>query len=312
MTARILFAADQIQISDWRDELPAALNESHVSAVIDYDCGCPESYDYIVCSPRGGPSDFSPFTNLKAVLSIWAGVESLASNPRISCPICRMVDPGMIEGMTEWVTAQVLRHHLNFDRILAARPGEWLQDLGPPLAGSRTVAVLGLGQLGMVCAHALAGLNFRVIGWSRSPKTDRRIDCRSGEDGLAAAIGAADIVVLLLPHTPATENLCDSSFFANCKPGAVLINSGRGALIAEDDLIAALDSGRLSNATLDVFRKEPLPADHPFWTHPKVSVWPHIASETRSATASRVIAENVRRGEQGEPFLYMVDRDRGY
>ena len=312
MTARVLLAADEIHFPVWGDALRSALTDAGVEAEIEFSCASPADYDYVVHSPDGGLSDFSRFSNLKAVLSLWAGVETLATNPTIGCPVCRMVDPGMIEGMTEWVVGQVLRHHLGLDRFLNAGPGEWLHHLGPPLARDRTIAVLGLGQLGTACARALRLLNFQVIGWSSTAKDIEGIDCRTGDSGLGSSVAEAEIVVLLLPHTDSTENICNASLFAKFRRGAVLVNSGRGALVDDDDLLDALDGGVLSNATLDVFRQEPLPEGHPFWSHPKVSVWPHIASETRPGTASQVIAENIRRGEAGEPFLHLVDRKKGY
>lgn len=312
MTARVLLSADSRHFPVWGDALNSALRDAGVKAEIEFSCASPTDYDYVVYSPDGGLNDFSRFSNLKAVLSLWAGVENLAGNPTIECAVCRMVDPGMIEGMTEWVVGQVLRHHLGVDRFLNAGPGEWLHHLGPPLARDRTVAILGLGQLGTACARALSQLNFRVIGWSRTAKGINGIDCRNGEGGLVSTVSEAEIVVLLLPHTDSTENICNASLFAKFRRGAVLINSGRGALVDDSDLLDALDGGMLSNATLDVFRKEPLPEEHPFWRHPKVSVWPHIASDSQPGTASPVIAENIRRGESGEPFLYLVDRKRGY
>ncbi|MDA3888634.1 MAG: NAD(P)-dependent oxidoreductase, partial [Allgaiera sp.] len=136
--------------------------------------------------------------------------------------------------------------------------------------------------------------------------------CLSGAAGLEQALRGAQIVVTLLPLTAETENLIDAGRLALLAPGAALINPGRGPLIDDDALIAALDRGQLDHATLDVFREEPLPPAHPFWAHPKVTVTPHIASETRPSTASRVIAENVRRGEAGEAFVHLVDRARGY
>jgi glyoxylate/hydroxypyruvate reductase A len=158
----------------------------------------------------------------------------------------------------------------------------------------------------------LAALNFDVAGWSRTPRRIAGVETFAGPDGLRAALTGAEIAVLLLPLTPETENLMTAERLAWLAPGAVLVNPGRGALIDDAALIAALDAGRLSHATLDVFRIEPLPADHPFWAHPKVTVTPHVASETRPRTASRTIAENVRRGEAGEPFLHVVDRSRAY
>jgi glyoxylate/hydroxypyruvate reductase A len=172
--------------------------------------------------------------------------------------------------------------------------------------------MLGLGELGAACARALASLNFRVSGWSRGPKSIDGVETFSGDAGLDTVLSRAEIVVLLLPLTPDTENLMNTDRLARLPEGAVIVNPGRGPLIDDDALIAALDSGHLAHATLDVFREEPLPPAHPFWAHPKVTVTPHVASETRPATAARTIAENVRRGEAGEPFLYLVDRGRAY
>ncbi|MEO1689742.1 MAG: NAD(P)-dependent oxidoreductase, partial [Pseudomonadota bacterium] len=182
----------------------------------------------------------------------------------------------------------------------------------PPLARNRRVSVLGLGQLGVATAQALAALRFPVTGWSRTPKAVDGVRCVSGEDGLREALSGADILILLLPLTSETEDLLDAERFAMLPRGAFVLNPGRGPLIVDDALLAALETGRVAHATLDVFRQEPLPEDHPFWRHPKVTVTPHIASETRAATASEVLAENIRRGEAGEPFLHLVDRSAGY
>jgi hypothetical protein len=158
----------------------------------------------------------------------------------------------------------------------------WRAGSAPPLARDRTVAVLGLGVLGAACAQALASLNFRVLGWSRSPKSIDGVETAHGADGLDATLRQAAIVVLLLPDTPATENTLNARTLALLPKGAVIVNPGRGPLIDDDALLAALDSGQVGHATLDVFRTEPLPAEHPYWAHPKVTVTPHIASETRA------------------------------
>jgi glyoxylate/hydroxypyruvate reductase A len=255
--------------------------------------------------------DFRPYTRAKAVLNLWAGVENVVHNTTLTIPLCRMVEDGLTEGMVEWVTGHVLRHHLGIDACLAQQDGRW-RPAYPPLARDRRVVVLGLGELGSACARMLAALKFDVAGWSRTPRSLDGVDVFSGDAGLRAALTGADILVLLLPLTPATENLMTAERLSWLAPGAVLINPGRGALIDDTALLAALGSGQLSHATLDVFRTEPLPPDHPFWSHPRVTVTPHVASETRPRTASMTIAENVRRGEAGEPFLYVVDRARAY
>jgi glyoxylate/hydroxypyruvate reductase A len=175
------------------------------------------------------------------------------------------------------------------------------------------VTVLGLGELGLAAARALAALGFPVTGWSRTLKDAPALARTfSGPDGLAEALHGAEIVVLLTPLTPPTENLMDADRFRLPARGFALLNPGRGALIDDAALLAALDQGQAGHATLDVFREEPLPPDHPFWAHPKVTVTPHVAAETRPRSAARVIAENVRRGEAGEPLLHLVDRAAGY
>jgi glyoxylate/hydroxypyruvate reductase A len=166
--------------------------------------------------------------------------------------------------------------------------------------------------LGTSVVQALLGLNFRVSGWSRSEKTLENVHCYHGADGLTPALGSADILVLLLPDTPDTENTLNAETLAALPRGAFVINPGRGPLIDDAALVAALDSGQVTHATLDVFRKEPLPKDHPFWAHPKVTVTPHIAAATRPVTASIEIAKNIKRSEEGLPFLNLVDRARGY
>jgi glyoxylate/hydroxypyruvate reductase A len=182
----------------------------------------------------------------------------------------------------------------------------------PPLARDRTVGVLGLGELGGVAAKALAALDFRVMGWSRAPKSIPGVDCRTGPEGLRAVLAAAEILVCLLPATAATETLLDAAALAALPPKASLINAGRGGLIDDAALLAALDARRLSNATLDVFRVEPLPADHPYRRHPRMTVTPHIASATRPETAAPAILAQLGRLVRGEPLLHVVDRRRGH
>ncbi len=307
---RVLFAATENRWDEYRDLLLAACKGAGVSIDLALDHPA-DQVDYVIYAPNSGLTDFTPFTRAKAVLSLWAGVESIVSNDTLTQPLTRMVEPGLKQGMVEWVTGQVLRHHLGLDATIVNPDHAW-KPVYPPLAGDRTVGILGLGELGAASSQALAGLGFRVLGWSRSQKTIPGIDCRAGDDGLRAVLAVSDILVLLLPLTSATENLMDARRLAELPNGAILINPGRGPLIDDTALIAALDAGQIGHATLDVFREEPLPRDHPFWSHPKVTVTPHVASETRAKTAAEVIAENIRRGEAGEPFLHLVDRTSGY
>ncbi|MBP7001015.1 NAD(P)-dependent oxidoreductase [Amaricoccus sp.] len=308
---RLLFSAPPADWPVWRPCLEHALAARGLVVEV-VDAADPATVDYVAYSPEGGLADFAPFARLRAVLSLWAGVEKIVGNPTIRVPLCRMVDPGLREGMVEWVTAHVLRHHLGTDAHVLGQDGVWRNDVVAPLARDRKVGILGLGELGLACALALKGLGFDVAGWSRRPKPDAPVPAHSGEAGLATLLGRSEIVVLLLPATPATESLIDAPRLALLPPGAFLLNPGRGALIEDAALLAALDAGRLAHATLDAFRDEPLPPAHPFWAHPRVTVTPHIASATRPATAAGVVADNIRRGEAGLPFLHQVDRQQGY
>lgn len=310
---RVLFSAPRGDWETYEAVLGRALEDAGVAARLIHAemPDAPEAIDYIVYAPSSRLKDFTPFTGAKAVLSLWAGVEGIVGNRTLTQPLARMVDPGLTEGMVEWCAGHVLRHHLDLDRDIRRGDALW-QPRVPPLARDRGVTILGLGELGRAVADALAALNFRVTGWSREAKAIPGIRCLSGQDGLAEALGAAEILVLLLPLTPETGNILDAAALARLPDGAVVINPGRGALVDDGALLAALDSGQVAHATLDVFREEPLPAGHPFWAHRAVTVTPHIASATRPESAARVIAENIRRGEVGAPFLYLVDRARGY
>ncbi len=310
MTTNILFAATEKRWVEYEAPLREALADTGIDARLATSLP-PVEVDYIVYAPNSPVQDFGPYTRLKAVLNLWAGVEAVVHNPTLKVPLARMVDPGLTQGMVEWVTGHVLRHHLGMDVHIKGAPGVW-DPVVPPLAFDRSVGVLGLGELGAACARMLAQIGFDVAGWSRSQRDVAGIECRSGEDGLIEVLQRSEILVLLLPDTPATTNLLNAKRLGLMPKGAVIINPGRGPLIDDDALLAALDAGQIGHATLDVFRVEPLPADHPYWHHPNVTVTPHIASETRAKYAAKTIAENVRRGEAGEPFLHLVDRSLGY
>ncbi len=303
----IYFAAPALW-PEYRDLLPAALARAGLAAQVVTEAPDPAATDYIIYAPSAPLQEFAPFTRCKAVLSLWAGVERIVGNASLTQPLCRMVDTGLTEGMVEWVVGHTLRHHLGMDRHIV-NPAQVWDPTCPPLARERPVTILGMGALGTACARALVALNFPVTGYSRRPKALPGIATTTD---LGAALAGAQIVVTLLPKTPDTENILNARTLALLPRGAVILNPGRGALIDDDALLAALDHGKIAQATLDVFRTEPLPRDHRFWTHPRITVTPHIAADTRASGAVHVLVENIRRGEAGEAFLHLVDRALGY
>ena len=313
MTATVLFAGAPRLRATWLPALKSAFDSAGMQVRVILETDRPQDVSYILYSPGGTIEDFSIYPRLKAVLSLWAGVEEIVLNPTIRVPLTRMVDGNLTQSMVEYVVGHALRYHLGIDRYLLVQDGEWRQaSLLPPLASERTVAFLGLGELGGTCATTLASLGFQVIGWSRRPKSVDGISTEHGASGLYRTLQSAGILVLLLPLTPSTKNILGHREFAHLPKGSRLINPGRGQLIDDCALLAALDSGRLEHATLDVFREEPLPPDHAFWRHPGITVTPHIAADTTPESASHVVAENVRRGETGLPFIHVVNRDLAY
>lgn len=307
----VLFSAKPPNWAAYKTPLNTAFADAGLDVNLATDHAA-DTVDYIVFAPNGPVRDFTPFTQTKGILSLWAGVETVVDNATLTQPLVRMVDDSLTAGMVEWVTGHTLRHHLGMDTHIHGQDGQWRDTSYPPLARDRAVTILGLGALGTACAKALAQLNFCVTGWSRSPKSVDGIKCLHGSEGLKTALSDAQIVILLLPDTPATHNTLDDAAFALMSKGAFIINPGRGPLIDDNALLTALDTGRVAHATLDVFRTEPLPQDHPFWQHPNVTVTPHIASTTRPDTASRIIAANIKRCENGLPFENVVDRAAGY
>jgi len=307
----VLFSARPAAWDEYEGPLKTAFERAGLQVNLARD-HAPEDVDYIVSAPTGPVSDFGPYTKTKAVMSLWAGVETVVDNPTLTQPLCRLVDHSLTNGMIEWVTGHTLRHHLGMDTHITKQDGIWRDDSYPPVAAQRPVTILGIGALGAACGQALHQLGFPVTGWSRAAKGIPDMRCLHGDDGLTQALTGAQIVILLLPQTPQTENMLNAETLALLARGAFVINPGRGPLIDDDALVAALDSGQIAHATLDVFRTEPLPQNHPFWAHPQVTVTPHIASTTRPETAATVIADNIARGEAGKPFHYLVDRSLGY
>ena len=306
----ILFSAENQLWDTYSELLLDACKAEGIEADITRDADRADA-EFIVYAPNEQLTDFTPYTDCKAVLSLWAGVERIVGNETLTQPLCRLVDPGLTQGMVEWVTGQVLRHHLGLDMYIHGTKGAWKQVV-PPLASDRPVTILGAGALGAACAQSLTNLGFPVTCWSRTPKNLDGIKTIAGMEKLNSELENAHILVLLLPLTAETTNLLNDERLAHLPTGAFIINPGRGPLIDDQSLLAMLDTGHVEHATLDVFRVEPLPAEHPYWTHPSVTVTPHIASATRPETAVKSIAANMRRALNGEPLLNIVDRARGY
>jgi glyoxylate/hydroxypyruvate reductase len=304
---QVYFAAGRAAWAEYGPHLAKAFTAAGLQVNLSDTCNDPAAVDYIITAPSSALQDFAPFTRCKAVLSLWAGVERIVGNATLTQPLCRMVDPALTQGMVEWVVGHTLRHHLGMDAHIVNAGRVW-NNTPPPLASERPVTMLGAGELGTACARALRALGFPVTLWGRTPKPD----CLHGKEGLHQALTTAQILITLLPKTPETENLLSARTLAMLPKGAVILNPGRGALIDDTALLAALNTNHITHATLDVFRIEPLPHDHPFWAHPHITITPHIAADTRADSAARVIAENVHRGEAGEAFLHLVDRTRGY
>ena len=307
----ILFSAKPAAWEEYEQPLKAAFEKAGIAANLSRD-HTPVDVDYIIFAPNGPVTDFTPYTKTKAIMGLWAGVETVVDNKTLTQPLCRLVDESLTGGMVEWVTGHTLRHHLGMDTHILGQDGVWRDDSFPPVAGNRPVTILGIGALGAACGQALHQLGFPVTGWSRNPKDIPNIHCLHGDAGLTQALTGAQIVILLLPQTPQTTNILNTDTIGLMAKGSFIINPGRGPLIDDGALLAALDSGQIAHATLDVFRTEPLPKDDPFWAHPQVTVTPHIASTTRPETAADVIADNIARGQSGQPFKFLVDRKVGY
>lgn len=260
------------------------------------------------------PADItSEFPNLEIIFSVGAGIDQFDfSSLPAHLPVVRMVEPGIAAGMVEYVTHAVLGIHRQ-SRLYAQqqRAQQWQAHRVRPAADCR-VGVLGLGMLGRAVLQQLAGMGFSCAGWSRSAHTLDGIECYSGDAGLSGFLARSDILICLLPLTAETRGILNRDLFAQLPQGAALINVGRGAHLVEADLLAALASGRLANAVLDVCEQEPLPAGHPFWSHPEIVITPHIASMTQPAGAVDLVLENIRRHQAGLPLTGLVDRSRGY
>lgn len=273
----------------------------------------PEVEIAVVANPQPGALQGLP--RLAFIQSLWAGVEKLLADDTlpVGIPLARMVDPAMNEAMPQTALWAVLGLHRGFFAMQAQQRAALWQQPAQCRAAEWRVLVLGLGELGGRVAQALAAQGYAVTGYSRSASvTLPGIDCIQGEASLAEVLGRADTIVNLLPLTAATRGFFDAARLAQFKPGASLVNLARGAHVREADLLAALDGGRLGHAVLDVFEVEPLPAEHPFWGHPRITVLPHTAAQTDARSAAAIVAANLRAWRAGRRPEHLVERERGY
>jgi glyoxylate/hydroxypyruvate reductase len=307
----ILFKSTPASTARWRPFLTAAWPARDLR--FWPEIGDTAEIDYaLVWHPEVGLLASLP--NLKLVISLGAGVDHILRDPELppNVPILRLVDPYMTQAMSEYIALQVLRlHRLDFDYRAQQVAAEW-RERAQKNAAERTIGILGFGQLGQDAAKKLTALGFDVAGWSRSGRAVPGFATYGGGDGLDALLARSEILVSLLPMTPETEGILDARLFARLPRGAGLVNAGRGRHLVEKDLLAALESGQVGAAVLDVFREEPLPPAHPFWRHPRISVTPHVAAETHPPTAAAIIAQAIDDFEAGRPVANVIDRQRGY
>ncbi|MDP4946152.1 glyoxylate/hydroxypyruvate reductase A [Alishewanella sp. SMS8] len=294
------------------DDLQQRLQQALPTTPIEIwpDIAKPEHVTFAVVwkQPTGSVASLP---NLKALQSFGAGVDGIlsdASLPRL--PLARIVDPALTEAMLSYLAGIEAYYRLRLDLFQQQQQQALWRPKSPRRLSS--LCVLGLGELGTATALHFKAQGYQVNGWSRRPQQLAGVHCFAGTEQLAAAVGSADLLICLLPLTAQTENLLNADFFAMLKPGAILINVARGAIVDEQALLAALDSGQLAAACLDVFRQEPLVAEHAFWRHPAIMITPHISAVTKVETVVAQIAENYQRSCQGQSLVNEVDLQQGY
>ncbi len=309
---RLLFVSNSDSKSAWKRRLEALDPSIEVRLWPD-----PGSLDGIeaalVWKPPAGLLATLP--RLRLVLSLGMGVDHVFADPALpkGVPVVRLVDPDLVNRMSEYCALAVLRYHRNADAYDAfQRARQWKALPNEPAGASRGVGILGLGEIGRDLAAKLAPFGFRLAGWSRTPKLVPGVESYHGAEGFKPFLARSEIAVCLLPLTPETEGILNAAAFAALPKGAIVVNAARGGHVVDADLLAALDSGHVAAAQLDVFRQEPLPPEHPFWAHPKVRITPHNAGLTNPETAAAQIVENLRRLRAGERLLNVVDPARGY
>lgn len=304
----ILFQCPWANADEWLAALRAELPEAEFRVWPDTGDAAGIDFAYVFQPPAGALADLP---NLKGIASMGAGVDAMVGDPTIpmDVPLSRLTDPILAERMSEYVAGQVLNFHLGLPAYRRQQATKTWQRLPQTDAPDRTVGFLGLGNLARRCIERLRPFGFRLVGWSRSGSPVDGVDVTTDLD---AALRRTEILVLLVPVTDETRGLMTAGQLARLPRGAFLINVGRGALLDDDAVLSALDSGQLAGAALDVFNPEPPPADHPYWSHPLVEITPHISSLSEVTSGARILAAQYRRVQAGEPMTDLVDRVRGY
>lgn len=297
--------------ADFKDALTAEAPELEITVGSVKDQ--PERVEFMLSwAPRA--DEIAKYPNLRFICSGGAGVDGILRVPNLppGLPIVRLVDKILTQRMTHYVVHAVLHHYRRTNHYVAAQArADWAPTEPHSIETSR-IGILGLGALGGDAAEKLLALEFSVAGWTRRPKTHPGVTCHHGRDGLDAFLAGTDILICLLPLTPDTRGLVDTKLLGQLPRGAYLINPARGGLVDDDAVMAALESGQLSGAALDVFNEEPLPPNHPYWSHRSVMITPHMASRTHARSAVPQLVENVLRARAGQPLLNQVDREAGY
>lgn len=298
----------------WAAKGKAAFAGPHYEALFPDDAFAPGDVDYVVGS-KPPPGYLATLPRLKLAISLGAGVDGFLADPAYPrhVPLARFTDPSLALEMAQYVTMHILmlhRHQRHFDEAQAAHRWGWMP-LPRPTDLTR-IGILGLGEIGGKIAERLALYGFQVSGWSRSPKTFAGVTSYAGDAALADFLGQCDFVAAVVPLTPQTRHMMNAAFFAKLPRGAVVLNVARGAVLVEPDLVAALDSGHLAHAVLDVFETEPLPPESPLWDHPKITITPHVAGMTDPRMAMAYVADCIAKTEAGEQLDDLVDFTRGY
>ncbi|MBV2129432.1 2-hydroxyacid dehydrogenase [Arsukibacterium indicum] len=296
------------KLDDLQQRLQQALPDTRIEIWPELDDPADVEFAVVWKQPHGC---LSGLINLKAIQCFGAGVDSILTDPTLpDLPVSRIVDPALTEAMVGYLDGIVSYYRLQLDVFTRQQQQSLWRPKSPRKLTS--ITVLGLGELGGAVANHFDKAGYQVAGWARSGKSLANIRCFAGEEQLQHAVAAADVIICLLPLTPATEQRLNQAFFQALKPGAIFINVARGAIVDDSALLTALQDGPLAAACLDVFCQEPLPKDSPFWQHPAVLITPHVSAVTNVSTVVAQIVENYQRALRGSGLLNPVDTIRGY